>query len=481
MNIPYSRGPIPELVERYLNAHRIKWNPITVQGHKNTLMTFHRWLKIHGVKLENITQPKILKFLEHPSLQHPNRKPSPFTRRSNNGTVRHYLHWLIEQGHIDRNFQRLFPDQSVKSTGPKHPPPAMKFLELLGATLAPRTIEKYSVMLSHLYRFLDEQEIEIQKLDRQLVEGFLKYMKAIGLSTNNRRRIGFELRTYLRWLNEHGLFEQDADKLFRHVDFPKMTYYLPRPFPPAVDRKLQERFAETGDIHSRALLLMRWTGIRIGELVSLTYDCIKEDHSGTKFLKVELGKLKTERLVPINSKTADLIRSIQRQSLRSATEYRKGRPERLVFDPFARKHIINLLRLTLRETCRGLQVDGDVTTHRLRHSYATSLLNAGISLPALMRLLGHRNIAMTMRYVHVTQETVKREFFSAFERLEKNYFIGSSKRAETVSDSILEVPLSDLARAVRKDSQGRIMSAQRLSGILQRIRRLENELRDLKS
>jgi len=48
-----------------------------------------------------------------------------------------------------------------------------------------------------------------------------------------------------------------------------------------------------------------------------------------------------------------------------------------------------------------------------RHTYATSMLRAGVSLPALMKLLGHRTANMTLRYVEITQQDLQREFHLA--------------------------------------------------------------------
>jgi hypothetical protein len=49
----------------------------------------------------------------------------------------------------------------------------------------------------------------------------------------------------------------------------------------------------------------------------------------------------------------------------------------------------------------------------MRHTYATSMLRAGVSLPALMKLLGHRTANMTLRYVEITQQDLQREFHLA--------------------------------------------------------------------
>lgn len=58
---------------------------------------------------------------------------------------------------------------------------------------------------------------------------------------------------------------------------------------------------------------MRWTGLRVGELSKLPRDCLKTDIKGNTFLKVPLGKLNTERLVPLNPKIIELIHKIKTQ------------------------------------------------------------------------------------------------------------------------------------------------------------------------
>ncbi len=71
------------------------------------------------------------------------------------------------------------------------------------------------------------------------------------------------------------------------------------------------------------------------------------------------------------------------------------------------------LRLALANAATQAGCCCAVTPHRLRHSYASERLRLGVSLPALMRLLGHKDIRMTLRYVEVTQLDLQREFHSA--------------------------------------------------------------------
>src|SRR5207237_9968542 len=71
------------------------------------------------------------------------------------------------------------------------------------------------------------------------------------------------------------------------------------------------------------------------------------------------------------------------------------------------------LRAALRDAAAQTGIQPHLVPHQLRHTYATSMLRAGVSMPALMKLLGHRTANMTLRYVEITQKDLQREFHLA--------------------------------------------------------------------
>jgi site-specific recombinase XerD len=75
----------------------------------------------------------------------------------------------------------------------------------------------------------------------------------------------------------------------------------------------------------------------------------------------------------------------------------------------------------LKDISIGIDISGPIITHRLRHTYATELLNAGMSLFTIMKLLGHRCIDMTLRYAAITQETVIKDYLSAMGKISNQY------------------------------------------------------------
>ena len=64
--------------------------------------------------------------------------------------------------------------------------------------------------------------------------------------------------------------------------------------------------------------------------------------------------------------------------------------------------------------------------HRFRHTFASDMVREGVSLPVLMRLMGHSRIGLTMRYVNVSPEDVRKEFERVLQRLRERSHDGKS-------------------------------------------------------
>jgi site-specific recombinase XerD len=201
--------------------------------------------------------------------------------------------------------------------------------------------------------------------------------------------------------------------LIRREDFPPLPQYLPRPLPPQDDQLLRDELRRTDDLPANALLLTRATGIRIGECIDLALDCLHQIGPDQWALHVPLGKLHTERLVPADEDTRRIVARIL--ALRAlAPPARLVKSEGLLL-PRCGGHnaLYQTLRWALADAAKRAGCSSAVIPHRLRHTFASELLRLGVSLPALMQLLGHKDIRMTLRYVQVTQQDLQREFHSA--------------------------------------------------------------------
>jgi hypothetical protein len=131
---------------------------------------------------------------------------------------------------------------------------------------------------------------------------------------------------------------------------------------------------------------------------------------------VPLGKLETERMVPLDEETLVLIDRITatRSAGRPLPHPRTGRPAQFLFTHHGKRLSQNALRAELGRAA-GTAGLGHITPHQLRHTYATALFNAGVSLQALMALLGHVSAAMSLRYARLFDATVRTEYERALE------------------------------------------------------------------
>jgi len=147
--------------------------------------------------------------------------------------------------------------------------------------------------------------------------------------------------------------------------------------------------------------------------MDLALDCLRQLGPDQGALHVPLGKLHTERLVPADDDIRQIVsRILALRALAPAARWANSTawllPRRAGHDAWYKT-----LRLALANAATQAGCCCAVTPHRLRHSYASERLRLGVSLPALMRLLGHKDIRMTLRYVEVTQLDLQREFHSA--------------------------------------------------------------------
>jgi site-specific recombinase XerD len=195
-------------------------------------------------------------------------------------------------------------------------------------------------------------------------------------------------------------------RLVRSDDIPRPDVCLPRPLTAEQDQLIQQELLRRNDRDSNALLLLRHTGMRIGECLDLPLDCLRCISPHQWAVHVPLGKLRTERLVPVDSFVCGIVHRLQllrSQDAPAADGFLLARPQ-------CRMTLGAQLRISLHRIAAAVGIRTRIVPHQFRHSFASEMLRAGVSLPVLMKLLGHKSPKMTMRYVEVSLLDVEHEF-----------------------------------------------------------------------
>jgi integrase len=302
------------------------------------------------------------------------------------------------------------------------------YLECAAATRTRSTLLGIAARLGHFARFLaghDPALASLAGLDRQRhIEPYLAAVAAARnprtgavLSAAERRSRVLTVGRMIDDIIEWGWDEAPPRRLIFSRDVPRLPRALPRYLPPDADRALAAALrASPNRLRASALLLLRATGMRIGELIDLELDCVHEVPGAGAWLKVPLGKLDTERMVPIDEETLALLDEItgHRSPGRPLPHPRTGKLADFLLTHQGRRVSADTLRGELHRAAAEAGIPA-ATPHQLRHTYATALVNSGCSLQALMALLGHVSAEMSLRYGRLFDATVREEYERALD------------------------------------------------------------------
>jgi integrase len=315
---------------------------------------------------------------------------------------------------------------------------ALRYLTTVAATLRPATVDLRADSLIIFTEYLaaaHPQVTSLTQLTRTHIEDFLAYnhkrpwrgrvARDQPVSPVVSKRAVIDLRCFLDDLALWGWAERPPRRLLFPTDIPRLDKPLPRALPPDTDRDLMAAITQLADPFARTgLTLLRGTGIRLGELLDLELDCVWDSAIHGSWLKVPLGKLATERTVPLDPTTLAALDEwiAQRGPQRALPHPRLGRPADFLFTERGKRPTAWRLRRGLDDAAKAAGLRGrdgqprHPTPHQLRHTYATSLINAGMSLQALMALLGHVTTEMTLRYASLAAPAIRTAYEEAMSK-----------------------------------------------------------------
>ena len=213
------------------------------------------------------------------------------------------------------------------------------------------------------------------------------------------------LRTFYRyWMREGRL----ARNPFTGVPLPKLEKPLPKFLTEAQMLKLlggpEKLLAnETVDaftaLRDRLVLeLLYGGGLRVSELVALNYGAIDFGSGSARVL----GKGRKERICPLGDAAMAVLRKFRDTHAKAA-----GRDSPVLVTPQHRRLAVGAVQQLVKRYLALADLPMDITPHKLRHSYATHLLNAGADLRSVQELLGHASLTTTQIYTHTSVARLK--------------------------------------------------------------------------
>lgn len=288
-----------------------------------------------------------------------------------------------------------------------------------------------------MWRFLVEQKQvqELKDLKRQHVLEYIDQRLGEEYSITGVNNDLRNLHTFLVFLQEEGY---SVPHSLLKIPSLKQPDPLPRYFTDEQVKKLREEIERKVqeaklDSHRRLALLTRaafyllWQGgMRVSEVEELR---LEDLDFAQKRLSVRDGKGKQDRTVYLTETTIHTLQEYLAVRGDGSGDhvflYRNA--------PLRRDLIRNQLKAA------GERVGVKVYPHRLRHTCATQLLNAGCRVTSIQRFLGHKDLASTMVYARAHDQTVADDYFAAMQRVEQRLDIVPAPKGETKKDEVVNV------------------------------------------
>ena len=243
---------------------------------------------------------------------------------------------------------------------------------------------------------------------RDLLERRLREMHRAGRAASSAARALAAWRSFSRFCVRRGLLAIDPA---RALPFPRRPRRLPRTLP---ERDLTQALdglpaQDPATPRDRALLEMTYSsGLRLAELVGLNHGDLD---LATELLRVR-GKGRRERIVPVGRTALAALREyLECQGNSSAP-----RDQPLFTGSLGRRLSGRTVQRVVRRRLGQIASGWGVSPHALRHSFASHLLDRGADLRAIQELLGHRSLASTQIYTHVSRSRLRRAYDQAHPR-----------------------------------------------------------------
>jgi integrase/recombinase XerC len=262
-----------------------------------------------------------------------------------------------------------------------------------GRQLSPHTISNYRRQLTHLIVELEQQEIsDWRQLTGDHIKFWVANSKRQGLANRSIATRLSALRSFCRYLLKHAIIELDPSV---GITAPKQAKPLPKNL--NVDQINQLLNIDDDDplaIRDRAMMeLFYSSGLRLAELVTLNLGDINHHE---QLVKVT-GKGAKERIIPVTRLALKQLMLWQEVRTTMATYGELA----LFVSKLGRRISHRSVQLRINKWAQSQQLSTTIHPHKLRHSFATHMLEGSRDLRAVQEMLGHADLATTQVYTHL--------------------------------------------------------------------------------
>ncbi len=292
----------------------------------------------------------------------------------------------------------------------KSPEEIDKFIRFLSGEkrYSDYTLRNYLHAIRSFVSWLDEhkkKQVRISEVNQSLARDYIIESQQIRSKRTVRNHIS-ALRSFYQFCQSRNYLNNNP---FRNLTLPKLEKKLPvflsqeeliQLLEAPLKLEISSPHAEMIRVRDRIIMeLLYGGGLRVSEVVGLNHG----DLDLPKSLVRILGKGRKERVVPIPERTSSLLISFRENFCLDASS-----SSPLFTSSKAQRLSTRNVQLRLKKYLAFCQLPQDVTPHKLRHSFATHLLDNGADLRSVQELLGHSSLSTTQVYTHVSVGRLKK-------------------------------------------------------------------------
>lgn len=267
--------------------------------------------------------------------------------------------------------------------------------------LAPKTVDAYATDVRDYLVELQKRKVTVEQATREDVLEHLAFLAKKGLGPRSRARHLAALRGFHRFLEDEKLAPADPTG---DLDTPKHS----RRLPVFLDVEEIEALLAAPNLKTLAgvrdhamIEVLYATGLRVSELVSLSIN----DVNLVDGYLLAFGKGRKERVVPLGGKAIAAVK-VWLEGPRAAML--KGRETKALFVSPRGKGLTRMgFWKLLRRHAVVAGITKQLSPHKLRHSFATHLVERGADLRAVQAMLGHADLGTTQIYTHVDSRRLR--------------------------------------------------------------------------